>query len=361
LTTKKNHSKISIMKKLNLLLVFAFFAMQTSLFAQTETVDSTGLPGDHFSLQGALEMFKMSSSPEDFEKRINQEDNYVNNLDLNEDGEIDYIRVEGKQERDFHALILQVPVNETEVQDIAVIEIEKTGNENAILQIVGDETLYGKDVYAEPFEEEAIMDGKGGPDGEIAVGRIVVNVWFWPSVRFMYAPNYVVWVSPYRWRVYPRWWRPWRPHPWRFHYNRCHVYHRHHRVVHTHRVVNAHRVYQPHRRASVTVQKRTTTIGVKKTKSGTVVKKKTTTTKTGVKRTPTGTKKAATRTTTTKGAVRKSDGTVKAGKRTTTQTGVKGKNKQGVRKTTTTTKAGKKGNKAGAKRTRTTTTRKRRG
>ena len=35
--------------------------------------DSTGLPGDNFSLQGALEMFKKASSPEEFEKlwRVN--------------------------------------------------------------------------------------------------------------------------------------------------------------------------------------------------------------------------------------------------------------------------------------------------
>lgn len=358
--TIKTIQKFQTMKKLNFLLVFAFLLMQTSLLAQTEPADSTGLPGDNFSLQGALEMFKLSSSPEDFEKRINQEDNHVNNLDLNDDGEIDYIRVEGKKEGDFHALILQVPVNETEIQDIAVIEIEKNGEENALLQIVGDEDLYGPDIFAEPFEEETKMDGKGGPSGDITVARLVVNVWFWPSVRFMYAPSYVVWVSPYRWRVYPRWWRPWRPHPWRFHYSRAYVYHRSYRVVHTHRVVNAHRVYRPHRSASVTVKRKTTTVGVKKTASGTVVKKKTTTTTTGVKKTPRGNKKAATKTTTTTGAVRKSDGTTKAGRKTTTKTAAKGKNKQGVRKTTTTTKAAKKGNKAGVKRTKTTTTRKRR-
>lgn len=362
------------MKKLNFILVIALILMQTSAFAQSEPADSTGLPGDNFSLQGALEMFKTSKSPEDFEKKINQEDNHVNNLDLNGDGEIDYIRVEDKMEGDVHALILQVPVNEDEVQDIAVIEIEKTGEESAILQIVGDEDIYGPDVYAEPFEEEAQMDGKGGPSADISVTRIVINVWFWPSVRFVYAPGYRVWVSPYRWAVYPRWWRPWRPHPWRWHHSRCTVYRTNYRVVHTHRVVNAHRVYRPHRSASVTVKKRTTTVGVKKTKSGkTVVGKKTTTTT--VKKTPQGNKKAATRTTTTKAGkqgnktgVKRTTTTTKAGKQgnktgvkrttTTTKAGKKG-NTSGVKRTKTTTKAGKKGNKAGVKRTKTTTTRKR--
>lgn len=29
--------------------------------------DSTGLPGDNFSLEGAIELFKQASSPEEFE------------------------------------------------------------------------------------------------------------------------------------------------------------------------------------------------------------------------------------------------------------------------------------------------------
>jgi len=59
--------------------------------SETETAtDSTGLPGDNFSLAGALELFKNATSLESFEKMINEESNKVNNLDLNGDGEIDY-------------------------------------------------------------------------------------------------------------------------------------------------------------------------------------------------------------------------------------------------------------------------------
>src|SRR4051812_39943438 len=86
--------------------------MASSAQAQTVEQDSTGLPGDNFSLEGALEMFKKAGSPEEFEKLINSEDNKVNNLDLNGDGDIDYIRVIDKQEGDAHALILQASVSE---------------------------------------------------------------------------------------------------------------------------------------------------------------------------------------------------------------------------------------------------------
>jgi hypothetical protein len=136
-----------------LLGAFALLLFSSPLFAQSEMeADSTGLPGDNFSLEAAIELFKKSDSPEDFEKRLNSEGNDVNNLDLNEDGEIDYIRVVDNMEGDVHALALQVAVSEKESQDVAVIEIEKQGAENAILQIVGDEELYGEQTIAEPFE-----------------------------------------------------------------------------------------------------------------------------------------------------------------------------------------------------------------
>ena len=57
------------------------------LLAQQTGQDSTGLPGDNFSLQGALAIFENATSPEEFEKAINTEGNHVNNLDLDGDGE----------------------------------------------------------------------------------------------------------------------------------------------------------------------------------------------------------------------------------------------------------------------------------
>ncbi len=222
--------------------------------AQDIPEEGTGLPGDHFSLEGALKVFKESKSLEDFEKKLNQKDNYVNNLDLDEDGKTDYVRVIDHMENDVHAITLNVAISKKESQDIAVIEIEKNGAESAILQIVGDEDIYGENVIVEPYEEEG-SGNKGGPE-EAATIRLVVNVWFWSPIRFIYSPRYVVWSSPWRWGYYPPWWRPWRPHPW-------HVYHPHRvrfhvgfHVVSTHRVVRAHRVYAPRRSTSVVVRTR---------------------------------------------------------------------------------------------------------
>ncbi|HAD12704.1 MAG TPA: hypothetical protein DCF33_09735 [Saprospirales bacterium] len=277
--------------------------------------DSTGLPGDHFSLEAAIELFKKSDSPEDFEKRLNAENNDVNNLDLNEDGKIDYIRVEGRKDGDAHALVLQAVMGENEVQDVAVIEIEKQGDENAVLQIIGDENVYGEQVFAEPFEDEKAGNGRNkGPEAQRTPVRIIVNVWLWRPVRFMYAPGYRVWVSPWRWGVYPTWWRPWRPYPWGVFHVRVRPYRAHCHIVNVHRVHRAHAVYAPHRRHSTVVHTRTTT----------VVKA----------RGPHGGKVAAKRTTTT---TKSRNGRVQETK--TTTVGKKGRNgTAGARKTTTTNK-----------------------
>lgn len=255
------------------------------------------MPGENFSLEGALELFKKAESPEDFEKLLNAESSNVNNLDLNDDGEIDYVRVVDNMDADVHAIVLQVLVGESESQDVAVIEIEKTGEEEAILQIVGDEDVYGEQTIVEPFEAAANESGKNGP--HLTVDRIVVNVWGWPSVRFVYRPGYRPWISPWRWRHYPGWWRPWRPRPFNVWHPLVVVHRPHYHAVTTHRVVRAHNVYKPHRTASKTVHTKTTVV---KTRRGTVKKSTTTTT------------------------VRGRNGNVKAQKKTTT---VQGKRRRG--------------------------------
>lgn len=227
--------------------------------AQQAGQDSTGLPGDNFSLQGALDLFEKSNSPEDFEKAINTESNHVNNLDLNGDGETDYVRVVDMMEDNVHVFVLQVPVSEKENQDIAVIELEKTGDESAVIQIAGDEDIYGEEVILEP-EGKDESDGKKGAGPSINQfdddTYIVVNVWYWPSVRFVYAPGYRPWISPWRWRYYPTWWRPWHPVRWHVWHPFHHHYHRTYVAVHTHRIVRGPKIYRPMRTTSVTVQRR---------------------------------------------------------------------------------------------------------
>ena len=121
--------------------------------------DRQEVPGDDFSLEGALELFKKSASPEEFERMLNSPESKVNNLDLNQDGEIDYIRVIDKNEGNVHAFIMQAVLSSSESQDVAVIELEKLANGKAVLQITGDEDVYGIETIIEPTEEVRVNAG----------------------------------------------------------------------------------------------------------------------------------------------------------------------------------------------------------
>lgn len=235
-----------------------FFATAMSIQSNATIVaDSLGLPGDNLDLSGVLELFKKAESPEAFEKALNEKNSEVNNLDLDGDEKTDYIRVIDHSKDEAHALVLQVAVNEKETQDVAVIELEKKGEGAANVQIIGDEDLYGKDYIVEPADEgeakSAIASGAVAPAGKTTV---VVNVWAWPSVRYIYRPAYVVWVSPWRWHYYPPWWNPWKPVYWYHYHRRFHHHHFYHHRVHVHRHMMAHAVYKPHRSVSATVYQR---------------------------------------------------------------------------------------------------------
>lgn len=204
------------------------------------------VPGDHFSLEGALELFKESESPEEFEKLLNSPDSKVNNLDLNDDGYIDYIRVFDRNEGNIHVFILQAVVSESENQDVAVIELEKRANGKAVLQIIGDEDIYGVETIIEPTREVRTYAGT-------TTTTTVVNVWSWPVVHHVYSPYYSAWSSPWGWHHRPVWWRTWGPVVYVHHYDYWRPYRSRYARCHTHRVAYAHNIYRPHRATSVTV------------------------------------------------------------------------------------------------------------
>lgn len=229
------------MKKVLLHGLFFLLAIQVAT-AQYRT-DRTGYEGDFFSLEGALELFKESRTLRDFERSLNTRDRWVNNLDLDYDGRTDYIRVEHRRQGNLHIIILQAIVGRYDVQDVAVIEIEQINRREAILQIIGDEDLYGQEVIVEPLMGYA--DSRRGYDtnyGEF------VNVFYWPVVQYIMGPQYrTVYVSPYRWQYYPTWWNTWRPVTWTVFRPRIIIYRPRYRIINRYRFVRARRFYRPFR------------------------------------------------------------------------------------------------------------------
>ncbi len=226
--------------------------------------ERTGYEGDYFSLEGAIELFKDSRTLNQFERRINSRDNWVNNLDLDFDGRTDYVRVEHRRKGNYHAIILQVPLGRREFQDIAVFEIEKTGRREAILQVIGDRDMYGEEIVVEPVEALSYSGDNYGRNSSYGY-EDYVNVYHWPLVQHIFGRDYRVYASPYRWNYYPTWWSPWRPYAWNVYRPRTRVYYNTCRVVNIIRVPRVHKFYHPHRSYSQNIVNRTRKVRLERT------------------------------------------------------------------------------------------------
>lgn len=224
--------------------------------AVVQQADSTGLAGDGFSLRGALEMFRQSKDLDSFEKALNTADNHVNNLDLDGNGEVDYVQVRTEADGESRVIVLQVAITKEESQDVAAIEMERTSDGMVMAQIIGDDLLYPENTIVEPAEEVKEGGMKGGPSIPEAQVTVWVNVWGWPSVQWCYGPLWWSWSSQWYWGYYPPWWRPWRPWGWSAWWGFRRPYWGWYHPVNVCRVTHAHGVYMHRRSISATVQRR---------------------------------------------------------------------------------------------------------
>ncbi len=229
------------MKNLKIIHLLFLLPFVSSLTYASES-DSLNEIGDNLDLFSVLETFKNSNSIKIFEEKLNSKDEKLNNLDLNEDGIVDYIQVIDTKENSSHAIILKIDLDENESQDIAVIEIEQKSTESVSIQIVGDIDIYGNDYLIEPIIEDSKTESF------LKVHTILyVNVWHWNSIRYLYAPSYVVWRSPYKWKHYPTNWKTWRPYNRYTYYNFHKHNHKHYHIVNHHQSTHSHALYQKHR------------------------------------------------------------------------------------------------------------------
>ena len=105
--------KLNKMKKLFLSIVLIGSSFITSsVYSQSQIKDSLGLPGDNLNLYGVLDLFQQSKTLEEFENKLNAQDSKVNNLDLNGDNKIDYIKIVDNAQGTSHAIVLKDEISE---------------------------------------------------------------------------------------------------------------------------------------------------------------------------------------------------------------------------------------------------------
>ena len=184
-------------KLINTVLFSLLFAGE--IFAQDVTTVRANNSdiSDNLNLQAVASIFGESQDLEDFERRLNDPDAQISNLDLNNDNRVDYLRVIEVTENNTHVVILQSVLAADTFQDVATIEVERDSNNNVTVQVVGDSYIYGSNYIYEP----------------VYVSRPPLFNVFWVS---SYRPYYSPWYYGY-YPTYYNYWAPYAPYRYRSH------------------------------------------------------------------------------------------------------------------------------------------------
>ena len=203
------------MKKIVLTINLFLF---TLLVINAQEPNPTTEAGEDFDLNAVMEVLKNAEDLADFEKKINDKDNQINNLDLNKDDEIDVIKVVEIDESNTRVIVLRAVIGENDFQDVATIEIDKKSDTEISLQVIGDPDLYGPDYIVEPAQDESGGGGGGGnffqpmpkiPD--YIAAAVFVSVHRWRPIGPLFVVGRVAFVSAVGWRPVPVWFIVRRP------------------------------------------------------------------------------------------------------------------------------------------------------
>jgi hypothetical protein len=201
-----NPIRRKLMKTRSILWIIGLIIMSGSSPVMAEQEEAEITPASEtlegLDLGAVCELFKESENLEAFEKSLNDPDVGINNLDLDENGEVDFICVTEETSGNAHLILLQAVLGENESQDVATIEIDES-EDDTCMQIQGNEAVYGPDYYFIPAE---------------------VHIRAWPIITFLYRPGYRPYRSAYTFGFHPKWWKVFAPVPHARYHTRVTVY-----------------------------------------------------------------------------------------------------------------------------------------
>lgn len=143
---------------------------------------------NNLDLKAVSTAFGESKNLEEFEQKLNDYDSGISNLDLNNDGQVDYLRVIEKKDNDVHVVVIQAVLDKDVYQDVASIVVERDADNNTTVQVIGDPYIYGENYIIEP------------------------SYVYTPSIfSFFWGGAYFGWHSPYYWGYYPSYYHHRRP------------------------------------------------------------------------------------------------------------------------------------------------------
>ena len=214
--------------------LFLFFILSTigmwslSFLRADQTVTITATNSDisqDLDLKTVATLFGQAKDLEQFEQLLNNPDSAFSNLDLNGDGNVDYLRVIETADQSRHLVVIQAVLAKDVYQDVASIFVEKDSeSESVTVQVIGDEYIYGADYIIEP----------------VYIYRPIIYDWFW-------GPSWVCWHSPFYWDYWPTWWHPYHCIAHHLYWDHCY-WHHHYYPICTYRTGHHyHAQYRPMR------------------------------------------------------------------------------------------------------------------
>lgn len=144
-------------------------------------------PCFYLDLNAVAAAFAESRTVKEFEELLNSSRYMINNLDLNRDGWVDYLRVLETYKGYYHSLLIQACLAPGVFQDVATLVAERRAD-LLYVEVIGDRFLYGTNYIVRP----------------VFVKR--------PPLWDVYGrPTYAVWMSPYVYGSFPSYYKQPKP------------------------------------------------------------------------------------------------------------------------------------------------------
>lgn len=139
-------------------------------------------------LSAVAAAFAQSATVSEFENRINNSREAISNLDLDNDGYVDYLRVLETLDRNNHIFLIQAVLGNNYFQDVATLVVETPAYPTYHVEIIGAPYIYGPNYVVRPYYHTR------------------------PYIfGYLCRAGYRPYSSPYYWRHYPGWYRYCRP------------------------------------------------------------------------------------------------------------------------------------------------------
>ena len=154
----------------------------------------------YLDLQAVAAAFAEAKSVKEFEMLLNSSRYMINNLDLNGDGYIDYLRVLETRKGYYHALLIQACIAPGLFQDVATLVAERRAN-LLYVEVIGDPYLYGYNYIVRPtfVKRPPMWDMFGKPTYTTWNSPYYHGHWpsYYQRTKPMYLSHYQAYVRTY--------------------------------------------------------------------------------------------------------------------------------------------------------------------